>query len=134
MTMNHYGLMAQKHWRRWLPRRYSEIQNPQSFFSTLGEEVSQAIGDLAPDLAGDSPPGETYLSRTGRLTAARRQAEEIVLREQVLLEPEPEVSGDPAEDQEASRNDGTLIPGEIRPGDPMWDQISRDREDLGLDS
>lgn len=132
--MNHYAAMAREHWRRWLPRRYSQIPDPGSFFSTLGEEVSQEIGDLAPDLAGDSQPGESYLERTGRLTAARRQAEEIVLRERVLLDPEPEVSGDQAEDQDASQQDGVLIPGAVRPGDPVWDQISQDREDLGLDS
>jgi hypothetical protein len=130
--MNHYGQMAQEHWRRRLPRRYSQIPDPQSFFSTLGDQVSQVIGDLAPELEGDSPPGETYLSRTGRLTAARRQAEEIVLNDLVLLDPEPEMSEETAEDLETNRDRGTLIPATVLPGDPMWDQISRDREDLGL--
>jgi hypothetical protein len=35
------------------------------------------------------PPGEGYLDRVGRLGQARRQAEEIVLHDMILLEPEP---------------------------------------------
>ena len=92
--MNHYGTMAQRHWARWLPQRYATIQDPDSFFSTLGEEVAQQIGDLGLDLAGDDPPGEGYLEKVGRLNMARLQAEEIVLKERILLEPEP--GADPA--------------------------------------
>ena len=63
--MNHYGTMAQRHWARWLPQRYAAIQDPDSFFSALGEEVAQRIGGLMLDLAGDDPPGEDYLSQAG---------------------------------------------------------------------
>ncbi len=44
---------------------------------------------LALDLAGDDPPAEAYLAKVGRLNMARLQAEEIVLREQILPLPEP---------------------------------------------
>ncbi len=98
--MNHYGTMAQRHWARWLPDRYAAIQDPDSFFSTLGEEVARQIADLMLDLAGDDPPGEDYLVKVGRLNTARHQAEEIVLREQVLLPPEPGAEEDPAEPEE----------------------------------
>ena len=54
--MNHYGVTAQRHWERWLPTRYAAIQDPDSFFSTLGEEVATRIADLTLDLAGDDPP------------------------------------------------------------------------------
>ena len=40
-------------------------------------------------VTGEAPPGEGYLDRVGRLGQARRQAEEIVLAEMILLEPEP---------------------------------------------
>jgi Icc-related predicted phosphoesterase len=78
--MNHYGTTAQRHWERWLPERYATIQDPGSFFLTLGEEVARQIADLALDLVGDDPPGEDYLVKVGRLNMARLQAEEIVLR------------------------------------------------------
>ncbi len=93
--MNRYGLMAQRHWARWLPLRYATIGEPDSYFSTLGQEVARRIEELALDLAGDDQPGEEYLAKAGRLTAARGRAEEIVLPERVLLAPEPQTSEDP---------------------------------------
>ncbi len=87
--MNRYGLMAQQHWARWLPARYATIEDPDSFFSDLGTQVAERIDTLALQLAGDDQPGEGYLGKAGRLGQARLQAEEIVLADMVLLEPEP---------------------------------------------
>jgi hypothetical protein len=87
--MNRYGLMAQKHWAQWLPTRYATMEDPDSFFSDLGNQVAERIDSLALQLAGDDQPGEGYLGKAGRLGQARRQAEEIVLADMVLLEPEP---------------------------------------------
>ena len=98
--MNHYGTLAQRRWKRWLPQRYAAIQDPDSFFLTLGEEVAQQIGDLGLDLAGGDPPGEGYLEKAGRLHMARLQAEEIVLTERVLLEPEPGADPDSSDPEE----------------------------------
>jgi hypothetical protein len=95
--MNRYGLMAQKHWARWLPARYALIEDPDSFFSDLGRLTAERIDSLALDLAGDDRPGEGYLGKAGRLGQARHQAEEIVLAELILLEPEPGVSEDGAD-------------------------------------
>jgi len=94
--MNRYGLMAQRHWARWLPTRYASIKDPEAFFTELGKDVSQRIDALALRLAGDDRPGEGYLGKAGRLGAARHHAEEIVLAELVMLDPEPG-----ADDQEA---------------------------------
>jgi hypothetical protein len=86
--MNRYGLMAQQHWAQWLPTRYAAIEDPDSFFSDLGKRVADRIDILALQLAGDDQPGEGYLGKAGRLGQARHQAEEIVLAEMVLLDPE----------------------------------------------
>ena len=87
--MNHYGEIAQQHWAKWLPHQYAAIEDPDSFFSDLGNRASEKIAELASQFAGNGPPGEGYLDRVGRLGQARRQAEEIVLAEMILLEPEP---------------------------------------------
>ena len=87
--MNRYGLMAQRHWAQWRPTRYGAIEDPDSFFSDLGNQIADRIDILALQLAGDDQPGEGYLGKAGRLGQARRQAEEIVLAEMVLLDPEP---------------------------------------------
>ena len=88
-TVNRYGAMARSHWARWLPQQYATISDPDSFFSEIGQEAARQIDELTTELAGDGQPGEDYLARAGRLTAARSQAEEIVLPQQVLPPPEP---------------------------------------------
>lgn len=87
--MNQYALMAKSHWARWLPARYAQLTDPDSFFTTLGEQAEAQIADLMMELAGDDPPGEDYLVKLGRLNMARLRAEEIVLRELILLPAEP---------------------------------------------
>jgi len=64
--MNKYGAMAQEHWRRWLPTRYATIQDPDSYFSELGIEVSDRIAALEIDLLGPDDPNEEFFTRVGR--------------------------------------------------------------------
>ena len=130
--MNQYGAMAERHWRRWLPERYQAIQDPDSFFSILGEETAIQIADLAVVLAGDDPPGEGYLEKVGRLNMARLQAEERVLAERVLLEPEPAADQypDEAEEYPAEAPQAEWIPMAVSPGHPRWQQIVEEEQDL----
>lgn len=92
--MNQYAAMAERHWRRWLPSRVAELEDPTSFFSTLGDEVANRIVELTDELAGNDPPVETFLEKAGRLNMARLRAEEMVLPEMVLLPPEPGLEED----------------------------------------
>lgn len=87
--MNQYGEIARRHWARWLPGRFVAIENPEAFFTRLGDEAEQRITTLAWELAGDDPLGEGYLDKAGRLGEARHRAEQIVLDEMILLPPEP---------------------------------------------
>ena len=57
--------------------------------------MAERIDKLALRLAGNDVPGEGYLGKAGRLGQARYQAEEIVLAEMVLLDPEPELRDKP---------------------------------------
>jgi hypothetical protein len=124
--MNHYGRTAQRHWARWLPGRYARISDPDSFFSALGQEAARRIEDLAAELAGSNPAAENYLARAGRLTAARLQAEEIVLPELILLPPEPEAGEDPEPDQPAPAG----RPMVIGRGHPLREQVNAEQEAL----
>jgi hypothetical protein len=127
VPMNHYGSQAMTHWRRWLPTRYATIPNPAEFFEDLGQQVQTEIAQLSTQLAAEDSPGESYLDKVGRLKMARMQAEEIVLRERVLLEPEP--GADPeARDTDASEEP----PSEATDGwtpliedatSPYWQQV-----------
>ena len=132
--MNHYGVTAQRHWERWLPERYATIQDPDSFFSTLGEEAAKQIADLTLDLAGDDPPGEDYMVKVGRLNMARLQAEEMVLQEQVLLLPEPGADPDTGDENEqtlASRSGTPMI---VDRSHPLWEQVNAEQEELAQGS
>ena len=87
--MNHYGQIAMDHWERWLPAQFEAIPNKDSFFQDLGSRAESKIDELALDFAGSDSPGETYLAKVGRLGEARHRAEQIVLSEMILLDPEP---------------------------------------------
>ncbi len=102
--VNQYGQMAQQHWARWLPGQYSAIADPESFFTDLGARAEARIDALADELAGGGTPGEGYLARAGRLGEARHRAEQIVLSEMVLLDPEP----------------GAGEPGQLQEREPPW--------------
>ena len=130
--MNRYGVMAQSHWARWLPRRYATISDPDSFFSTLGLETARQIDELAAELAGEDQPGEGYLEKAGRLTAARSQAEEIILPQRVLLPPESEMGEDPEENDPATASgERPLV---IDRSHPMWAEVNAEQQELAQDS
>jgi hypothetical protein len=98
--MNYYGEMARRHWARWLPAQYAVIGDPGSFFTGLGSRAEARIDELAMEFAGDDQPGEGYLGKAGRLGEARHRAEQVVLAEMILLEPEPEADPDEPENQQ----------------------------------
>lgn len=101
LPVNQYGEMARSHWARWLPSRFAAIEDPQGFFTQLGEEAAGRISDLAYQLAGDDQPGEGYLGKAGRLGEARHRAEQIVLNEMILLDPEPGTEETPGQEEDS---------------------------------
>jgi hypothetical protein len=79
--MNHYGDLARTHWATYRPRQYREISDPETFFTVLGEQISDEIAALTALLEGQAPAGETFLAKIGRLNMAKLTAQEQVLRE-----------------------------------------------------
>jgi hypothetical protein len=125
--VNKYGAMARSHWARWLPQQYAAISDPDSFFSMIGQEAARQIDELATELAGDGEPEEDYLARAGRLTAARSQAEEIVLPQQILPAPERGASEDPEENNTPSAS--TQRSSVVGRSHPMWAEINAEQEE-----
>ena len=97
--MNTYGKFAQDTWKMLAPAQYELIVNPEEWFTTLGKEAENAVGDLSVKIAGQDLQGESYLEKVGRLNAAKTQAEEIV-RVEILTPQAEELTED--EDQEPS--------------------------------
>jgi hypothetical protein len=100
--MNQYGLIARDHWIKVAPARYAALPNPEEYFEDLGEQVQGQVDDLSQTIAGPDPAGEAYLEKVGRLTMAKRQAEEIVLADLVWVTPELS-AGEEREEWEATR-------------------------------
>jgi len=72
-------------WPWFGPPWYAEIEDPDAFWAAIWRQFARQAGELADDLAGDDRPGEGYLAKAGRLTAARHQAEEITAPRGALL-------------------------------------------------
>jgi hypothetical protein len=66
MSMNQYGVIARRHWARWLPKQYAALGDPESFFTTLGEEVTPELDDLTDELVGEIRRSDSYLVHVGR--------------------------------------------------------------------
>lgn len=89
--MNKYGRQAMRHWQEHLPQRYRQIEDPDSFFTDLGEQMQQQVTATKRSLAGDDPGGETFMDKLGRLNMAEVNAVEQVMREML-----PEADETPA--------------------------------------
>ena len=123
--MNRYGVMARRHWARWLPRQYAAISDPESFFTTLGEEAVRQIDDLTDDLAGNVKHSDSYLACVGRLFAARAIAEELILPQRIL--PEAELAGD--DDQEDVQSECGERPVVVDHNHPSWAEVNAEQQE-----
>lgn len=132
MSVNRYGVIAQRHWARWLPRQYAAIGDLESFFTTLGEEVARQIDDLTDELVGEIGPGDSYLARVGQLLAARAIAEELILPQRVL--PEAELAAD---DDQDDQEDVTPECGErplvVSRDHPSWAEVNAEQQERAND-
>lgn len=88
--MGRIAVLAEEHWKKYLPIAYAAIKDPEGFFLTLETEAEQQIEALEESLVPEPQPGETVAQRAGWLTSARRDAESAVLRDLVLLPAESE--------------------------------------------
>jgi hypothetical protein len=129
MSVNRYGVMARRHWARWLPRQYAAIGDPESFFTTLGEEVARQIDDLADDLADETGRGDSYLARVGQLIAARAIAEELILPQRIL--PKAELAAD--DDQENVGPEHGERPVVVDHSHPSWAEVNAEQQERASD-
>lgn len=88
--MNHYGMLAMRHWQRYAPSTVAAIQDPTEFFTSLGNQVEAQVIELAKNTAAAEPLPVVYPETVGRRRMARVQAEEVVLMQLVWIE-QPEL-------------------------------------------
>ena len=95
MTMNQYGWLAKQHWRAYRPTAYGEIEDPETFFTDLGEQLSSRVHELQSELELTMPSSPDYSANVRRLNEIRLTAESEVLRELVYSETESENPTEP---------------------------------------
>lgn len=106
--MNHYGRKAREHWAQHDPQRLAQIEDQETFFTDLGEQIATQISLLASQLesrrfgplamAGSSRENGRYLQEVSRRMTARRIAEEVVMDELVWMH-DPSLSIDEAREE-----------------------------------
>lgn len=85
--MGRLATLAEEHYKQHLPKTYQGLTDPATFFRNLETEAESQIDDLTDRIAGADLPTEDFSQRAGRLRQARLSAEEIVMRETVLIDP-----------------------------------------------
>jgi hypothetical protein len=68
--VNRYGAETLEHWRTYLPGSYSGLEDPEEFFTELGEQADAEIEDRYLEYAGPDIPGESAEDKQGRLIQA----------------------------------------------------------------
>lgn len=91
--MNYHGARAQDYWREQLPNQYARIEDPETFFTDLGNQVSAEIEDLYLEYAEQEVPEESAEEKQARLTQALDRATEEIYAE--LVTPSPASQGEP---------------------------------------
>lgn len=90
--MSRLAAIAEEHYRRWLPQAYAEIKDRVAYFQELEDEAQSQLETLEESFLGPDPEAETFADRMTRFNWARHRAEEIVIREVLLAEPEETAS------------------------------------------
>ena len=86
--MNRYGQLVLEHNRTHRPHAYSQIPDPDDFFTEAGETIATAISDLRDQILGQPRTNENLEAYRHRGYQAWSTAEEIVLTDHHLLQPE----------------------------------------------
>lgn len=93
--MNQYGQQAMDHWRKHRPQAFSQLENPEQYFEDLGQEAVDQLAQLKQEIllkSGEMGKTDDYLSNLQMHERARKQAEEVILNQLILLPPEDENS------------------------------------------
>ena len=108
-----------------MPRQYAAVSDPESFFTTLGEEAARQIDDLTDEIS----QSDSYLAHAGQLSAARAIAEELILPQRVL--PEAELAADHDQgDVGLERGERPVI---VDRRHPSWAEVNAEQEERASD-
>ena len=131
--MNNYEQRVMDHWKTWLPSRYSQIEDPISFFTSVGEQIEEQVLQIAAAMEAEQREAMEqmdYLSRVGRVNAIQKSAEEIALSEFLPTPPEAQMleGNEPEGEEPYPFMDETGMPTD--PSHPLWAMAEDDSVSL----
>lgn len=88
--MNMHGRHAMETMQNHDPKSFSEIQNPEAYFSTLGTQIEDQIGNVMEDLIPRHTEGQSTLEILGGINMAKMRARELVYQEMIYASLPPE--------------------------------------------
>lgn len=109
--MNRYGQLALDFNRRHRPVACSQIPDPETFFAEAGETIAAQISAARDEILGPRRPSENLETYRRRSYQALATAEETVLADHHLFQPEnppPMATGQPETDGEDLADDPGL--------------------------
>ncbi|WP_104111865.1 hypothetical protein [Arthrobacter sp. N199823] len=89
--MNTHGQHAMETMKNHDPLAFNQIQNPEEYFSTLGNQIDEQIGDTMDALIQRDTQGRSTLEILGERNMARLRARELVYQEMIYSSLPPEV-------------------------------------------
>ena len=98
--------------------------DPESFFTTLGEEVARQIDDLTGELVSEIRQSDSYLAHVGRLSAAHAIAEELILPQRVL--PDPELAADNQDYVPPESGERPMV---VERDHPSWAEVNAEQQE-----
>ncbi len=110
-------------WPWFGPPWYEQVEDLDAYLAAFRRALTMRA-ELAEELAGDDQPGEGYLAKAGRLTAARLQAEEIINHEYGPLTPPDE--GDDEDGELASDVDRPVV---VDHDHPSWAEVNAEQQE-----
>jgi hypothetical protein len=111
-------------WPWFGPPWYEQVEDLDAYLAAFRRALTLRAGELAEELAGNDQPGEGYLAKAGRLTAARHQADEIISHQYDPLTPEDEDNGD--EDEPTPDGERPVV---VNRDHPSWAEVDAEQRE-----
>jgi|ERR1017187_124817 hypothetical protein len=111
-------------WPWFGPPWYAEIEDPAAWLAAIRRQLAR-VDELTDEIAGDDKPGEEYLAKAGRLTAARHQAEEIIRDECGPLTSDEEDNGEEGDEPTAAGERPVVVDREH----PSWAEVNAEQQE-----
>lgn len=88
MTMNQYAAQAMAHWEKYLPEHLASLEDPQEFFTDLGEKAEQEIQDRVEAMRANRPTTSSFLTNVGLANNDLTTVRGEVIRSMILVDPQ----------------------------------------------